>query len=80
MRQPDTKIDSAAQPGASGSQVQGSQTVAQSSAQIGAQTGTQAAAEYGTKIGTQISAENGCGGIEEGSVVAFTAFLFVHMA
>jgi hypothetical protein len=62
MRHPDTQTVADAQLGANGSQVQGSQVVAQSSAQIGTQTGTQTAAEssaqIGTQTGTQTAAES----------------------
>jgi hypothetical protein len=47
MRHPDTQTVDDAQPGANGSQVQGSQVVAQSSAQIG----TQTSAKTGTQSG-----------------------------
>jgi hypothetical protein len=47
MRHPDTQTVDDAQPGANGSQVQGSQVVAQSSAQIGTQTN----AKTGTQSG-----------------------------
>jgi hypothetical protein len=59
MRHPDTQTVADAQLGANGSQVQGSQVVAQSSAQIGTQTGTQTAAESSAQIGTQTNAKTG---------------------